>query len=149
MARILHNRITGFMLSARIPCRSGNDMFGNFVFVSLFILRCTLMPEIRAPICNTECHVCWCKIFIHSSINDSTALCWALLQFRNHFCTVGRTPWTGDQPVARPLPTHRTTHTQTSMLLSGIRSHDPSVRTSEDSSCLRPLGHCDQLWRRT
>jgi hypothetical protein len=26
--------------------------------------------------------------------------------------TVGRTPWTGDQPVARPLPTHRTIQTQ-------------------------------------
>jgi hypothetical protein len=26
--------------------------------------------------------------------------------------TVGRTPFTGDQPVARPLPTHRTTQTQ-------------------------------------
>jgi hypothetical protein len=26
--------------------------------------------------------------------------------------TVGRTPWTGDQPVSRPLPTHRTTQTQ-------------------------------------
>jgi hypothetical protein len=26
--------------------------------------------------------------------------------------TVGRTPWTGDQPTARPLPTHRTTQTQ-------------------------------------
>jgi hypothetical protein len=26
--------------------------------------------------------------------------------------TVGRTPWTGDQPVARPLPTHKTTQTQ-------------------------------------
>jgi hypothetical protein len=26
--------------------------------------------------------------------------------------TVGRTPWTGDQPVARPLPTHRTTQKQ-------------------------------------
>jgi hypothetical protein len=26
--------------------------------------------------------------------------------------TVGRTPWTGDQPVARPLPTRRTTQTQ-------------------------------------
>jgi hypothetical protein len=26
--------------------------------------------------------------------------------------TVGRTPWTGDQPVARPLPAHRTTQTQ-------------------------------------
>jgi hypothetical protein len=26
--------------------------------------------------------------------------------------TVGRTPWTGDQPVARPLPIHKTTETQ-------------------------------------
>jgi hypothetical protein len=26
--------------------------------------------------------------------------------------TVGRTPWTGDQPVARPLSAHRTTQTQ-------------------------------------
>jgi hypothetical protein len=25
---------------------------------------------------------------------------------------VGMTPWTGDQPVARPLPTHSTTQTQ-------------------------------------
>jgi hypothetical protein len=28
------------------------------------------------------------------------------------FYTVGRTPWSGNQPVARPLPTHRTTHTE-------------------------------------
>jgi hypothetical protein len=27
--------------------------------------------------------------------------------------TVGRTLWMGDQPVARPLPTHRATQTQT------------------------------------
>jgi hypothetical protein len=26
--------------------------------------------------------------------------------------TVGRTPWRGDQPVERPLPTHKTTQTQ-------------------------------------
>jgi hypothetical protein len=31
---------------------------------------------------------------------------WPLFQFLNLY-TVGRTPWTGDQPVARPLPTHR------------------------------------------
>jgi hypothetical protein len=31
---------------------------------------------------------------------------WPLFQFRNLY-TVGRTPWTGDQPVARPLPKHR------------------------------------------
>jgi hypothetical protein len=26
--------------------------------------------------------------------------------------TVGMTPWTGDQPVTRPLPTHKITQTQ-------------------------------------
>jgi hypothetical protein len=29
-------------------------------------------------------------------------------------------------------------------VLSGIRTYDPSVRASEDSSCLRPRGHCDR-----
>jgi hypothetical protein len=37
---------------------------------------------------------------------------WPFLQFRNLCYTDGRTPWTSDQPVARPLPTHRTTQTQ-------------------------------------
>jgi hypothetical protein len=50
--------------------------------------------------------------------------------------TVGRTPCTWDQPVARPLPTHRTTQTDIHAL-SGTRTHDLSVRASEDSSCLR------------
>jgi hypothetical protein len=35
---------------------------------------------------------------------------WPLFQFPNLY-TIGRIPWTGDQPVARPLPTHRTTQT--------------------------------------
>jgi hypothetical protein len=34
-----------------------------------------------------------------------------LFQFHNLY-KVGGTPWTVDQPVARPLPTHRTTQTQ-------------------------------------
>jgi hypothetical protein len=62
--------------------------------------------------------------------------------------TVGRTLWTGDQPVAMPLPTHRTTQTQNKPhrhpCVSGIRTHDPSVWASEDSSCLRQRGHCDR-----
>jgi hypothetical protein len=36
---------------------------------------------------------------------------WLPFQFLSLY-TVGRTPWTGDQPVARPLPTHRTIQTQ-------------------------------------
>jgi hypothetical protein len=41
----------------------------------------------------------------------STAVCWpwTLFQFLNIY-TVGRTPWTGDQPVAKPLPTHTEQH---------------------------------------
>jgi hypothetical protein len=27
---------------------------------------------------------------------------------------------------------------------SGIRTHDPIVQAGEDSSCLRPRGHCDR-----
>jgi hypothetical protein len=73
--------------------------------------------------------------FIDSFINDLRALCWALASpsVSLSFYTDDRTPWTGDQPVARPLPTQRT-----------IQTHDPSVRVREDSSCLRPPGHCDQ-----
>jgi hypothetical protein len=48
---------------------------------------------------------------------------WPLFQFLDLY-TVCRTSWTGDQPVARSLPTHRTTQTenkrtQTSMPLVG------------------------------
>jgi hypothetical protein len=63
---------------------------------------------------------------------------WPLFQFLNQ-CTVGRTPWTGDQPVARPLPTHRTTQTQNKRIdihaSSGIRTEDTSVWAGEDNSC--------------
>jgi hypothetical protein len=76
---------------------------------------------------------------------------WPLLQFRNNFYTDGRTPWTSDQPVARTLPKHRITqtynkrmHTPDTHVLSGIRTHDSSVRASEDSSCFRPRGYCDR-----
>jgi hypothetical protein len=67
--------------------------------------------------------------------------------FRFDF-TGGRTPWTSDQLVARPLPKHRTTQTQDKHIyipnihaLYGIPTHDPG----EDSSCLRPLGYRGRL----
>jgi hypothetical protein len=51
------------------------------------------------------------------SIYVSRALCWTsavffFFQFLNFFYTVDRTPWTEDQPVARPLTPHITTQTQ-------------------------------------
>jgi hypothetical protein len=48
-----------------------------------------------------------------------------------NLCPVGGTPWTGDQPVARSLPIHRTTqtqnkHTQTSMPRVGFEPTTPA-----------------------
>jgi hypothetical protein len=63
----------------------------------------------------------------------------ASLQFTRSW-TVRRTPWTGDQLVARPLPSHkhRKSHTYTQTpnvhVLSGIWTHDPGFRASEDSA---------------
>jgi hypothetical protein len=71
------------------------------------------------------------------------------LQFIRSY-TVGRTPWAGDKLVARPLPVrkHRKTHTHTQTLniyaLSGIQTHGPDFRASEESACLRPLGYRDR-----
>jgi hypothetical protein len=59
--------------------------------------------------------------------------------------SVGRTHWTGDQPISRPLPTHRTTQTQnnrtqTSMSRVGFESTNPAF---EYSSSHRRRGRCD------
>jgi hypothetical protein len=40
------------------------------------------------------------------------SLCALLTFLLFNLCAVGRIPWTGDQPVASPLPTHRTTRAQ-------------------------------------
>jgi hypothetical protein len=53
----------------------------------------------------------------HSFIHSTMALQpfvepWILLQFSKLFYTDGRTRWSSDQPVARPLPIYRTTQTQ-------------------------------------
>jgi hypothetical protein len=53
---------------------------------------------------------------------------WPLFSFKIVY-TVGRTPWTGDQPVARPLPTHRTT--QTSMPWVGFEPTIPAFELAK------------------
>jgi hypothetical protein len=65
-------------------------------------------------------------------------LLWALAAFQTpHLFTIGRTPWTSDQFVARPVPKHRTAQTQNKHIytanihtLSGIRTHDHGDRAS-------------------
>jgi hypothetical protein len=58
-------------------------------------------------------HLIYILLSIHSSMAVQPFVePWPLLQFRNRFYKDGKTPWMSDQPVARPLPTHRTTQTQ-------------------------------------
>jgi hypothetical protein len=47
--------------------------------------------------------------------------------------TVCRTPWTGDQPVARPIPAHRTTQTQNK------HTHTSVIRVGNYYSCVNIL----------
>jgi hypothetical protein len=72
-----------------------------------------------------------------------------IFQFHNYF-TGGRTPWTSDQLVARPLPKLRTqtqnkhTHILNNHAFCGIRTHDPGFRESEEGACPRQLGYRDR-----
>jgi hypothetical protein len=67
---------------------------------------------------------------------------WTLATFQFFdLYTLGRTPWTGDQPVATPLPTHRTTQTQnkrthTSMPLVGF---EPTIPVFERAKTVHVL----------
>jgi hypothetical protein len=83
---------------------------------------------------------------LNLSIYGSTALFgpWLLFQ-RLDFLHSRRTALTGNQPVARPLHTHRTTHHRTNThrhhASSELRTHYPSISASEDGSCLRAAAH--------
>jgi hypothetical protein len=52
------------------------------------------------------------------------------------FYTVDRTPWTGDQPVANPLPTQIPAQTQTSMPEVGF---EPTILVFEQAKIIHAL----------
>jgi hypothetical protein len=88
----------------------------------------------------------WCVFFNGSSAHSGSR---PLIQFRNHFSqTVGPlgrviSPSEG-RYIRKGQHKHRiNTYTANIHVLSGIQTHDPSVRASEDSSCLRPCGCCE------
>jgi len=58
------------------------------------------------------------------------------------YWTVGRTPWTGDRPDARPLPTQDNTTQKNADTHPCLEWN--SNTWSQCSSGLRPLGHWDR-----
>jgi hypothetical protein len=65
---------------------------------------------------------------------------WPLFQFLNLY-TVGRTPRTGDQPVAKPVSTHRTTQTQNKRTQTSMHrvGFEPKIPVFERASVIGPL----------
>jgi hypothetical protein len=63
--------------------------------------------------------------------------------------TVGRTPWAGDQPVARPLPTHTTARTHIHAL-SGFEPTTPAFKQTKTVHALDPaatvIGCNNTVW---
>jgi hypothetical protein len=78
--------------------------------------------------------VCGCTVFLL----DFGRFCSFLILY-----TFGRTPWTGDQSVARRLPTHRTTQThnkraQISMHLVGF---EPTIPAFDRATTVHALDY--------
>jgi hypothetical protein len=55
--------------------------------------------------------------------------------------TVGRTPWTGDQPVARALPTRKTTRTQNKRIQTSMPQvgFEPTIPVFERAKTVHAL----------
>jgi hypothetical protein len=90
---------------------------------------------------------------IHSSIYLSMALqsfCWTFasisvsLSYTQSVGLLGRGISPSQGHYLYTEHTHRINAHTDIHALCGIRTHDPSVQASEDSSCLRPRGHCDR-----
>jgi hypothetical protein len=85
----------------------------------------------------------------------STVLCWALAAFSVSWSYTqsvgllgrGISPSQGLYLHTEQKKYKIKAHNKDIHALSGIRTLDPSVRGSEDSSCLRPRDHCGRRWR--
>jgi hypothetical protein len=79
------------------------------LLIEFGILRNVYFNYSSAMCRNKSLYLC-----VSLSVYGSTDFCWTLtaFQFLDLFYTVGRTPWTENQPVAMSLLGHRTTSTQ-------------------------------------
>jgi hypothetical protein len=65
---------------------------------------------------------------------------WLLFQFLDLY-TVGRPPWTGDQPVVRPLPMHMITQTQNKRKQTSMSQveFEPTISVFEWANTIQAL----------
>jgi hypothetical protein len=87
--------------------------------------------------------ICLSVCLVYLAIHGSIVLLLNLGRFFRFLImyTVGRTPWTGDQPVARPLPTQNK-RTQTSMPRVGF---EPTIPAFERAKTVHALDRAVSL----
>jgi hypothetical protein len=131
--RVLSLRCSAWTKYILLPQTKGNNLINQSIR-NLTVVFChlLLMDEI------SYLFIC---LWLYSSLSDLGRFFSFLIPY-----TVGRTPWTGDQPVARLLPTHRTTQkrnkrTQTSIPWVGFEHTIPAF---ERAKRVYALSNCDR-----
>jgi hypothetical protein len=109
-----------------------------------------ICPEHVSPDGCVACSLIWITgNSANSFIDGSKSFCWGPGDFFSSvilYTVGGWGPLDGDQSVTRLLLTQRTArHRINAYASSGVRSHDPSVRAGEDSSCPIPHRYRGQL----
>jgi hypothetical protein len=114
-------------LSGRFPHQ---NLYAFFVSLSRHNVTSNISTVLQTP--TTLINDIYYYYYYFMALQPFVGPC-PLFQFLDPIYTVGRTPWTGDQPVARPLRTQDNTnteykHTRTSMPQAGL---EPTIPVSE------------------
>jgi hypothetical protein len=97
-------------------------------------------------VCLSVCLPVCLSVYVYISIYGSRALCWSLAAFSVSWYFIQSVELLARGSARRKAVTYTQNNTNTDIhASSGIRNHDPSVQAGEDSSYLRPRGHCDRL----
>jgi hypothetical protein len=94
-----------WVIDKRTAVRSETLELNKFTFRSDTLSRFFFQQTVKCPF-KIEQGIVWSVLSSLATVFTDNSISFLIL------LTVGRTPWTGDQPVARMLPTHRTTQTQ-------------------------------------
>jgi hypothetical protein len=77
--------------------------------------------------------------FLFSMAVPAHSAPWSTNKFRNNFFRDGRTPWTVDQLVARPLSKHRSTQTQNKRIHTPLVGFEVTIPASERTKTIHAL----------
>jgi hypothetical protein len=126
---VLHSS-DAFWLTARvrllvISSTSWTQILSIYLSIYLSTYPPTYLPTYLSIYLSIYLYICL-SIYLYICLSVCLSVClspfagpWPLFSFLI-FYTVGRTPWTGDQRVAKPLPAHRKAQTQNKLIQTSM-----------------------------